>query len=336
MLRLLTNIQAMKQHAPSGVYVDYEGRLSWRTLPRAIRSDAVLLANPGARLMILAMLARVLSLGTTRIYFYDILLAPPAASWRRHAQRLLRALSSWLAARIYLVHHDYETYARELGTSFQKFRWIGFKCNNYERLADDEPKASVEGEYVLACGQSYRDYPTFLRAMENLSLPAKIVLPPRSNWALHGTCFEESPVPPNVTITEHDGRVESWDALLRGARVVVLPLRADTVQPAGISVALEAMAFGKAVIMSEGPLSRGGNFASACLVVPPAEPQALAEVIARVWHDDDLRQRLATEAAAVARTMGGVRRMCTDLFLAITAEVSRPHEGFTRHQGEAE
>ncbi|MGE0080106.1 MAG: glycosyltransferase [Thiohalomonadaceae bacterium] len=336
MLRLLTNIQAMKQHAPPDVSVDFEGRPSWQTILRAIRSDGVLLANPGVRLMIFSILVRLLSAGTTQIYFYDILLAPPAASWKRNVQCWIRKLSSRLAARIYLVHHDYETYARELSAPLGKFQWIGFKCNNFERLTDDEPKASIGGDYVLACGQSYRDYPTFIRAFERLPIPARIILPPRSNWDLHGTWFDEAPVPENVTVIEHDGGVESWDTLLRNARLVVLPLRKDVVQPAGISVALEAMAFGKAVIMSDGPLTRGGTFAAASLVVPPGDPQALAEAMGRVWNDEGLRRKLADGAVTVARAMGGVRRMCADLFQAITADLPRYRDAIQKRQSEVD
>lgn len=344
MLRLVTNIPALKRYAPGEMSVMVERQ--WRAgslfrsrfslLRRALSADAVLLNNPGPSEMAVAILLKLLARGALDLYFYDVLLAPQEPGLRGWAKSTVRRAASRLTRRIFMVHLDFPTYARELGIPSERMQWIGFKCNNFERV-EHVPQPSLDGDYVLACGQSYRDYPTFLAAMARVNLPGLVVLPPGSGLSVHGSWFGEGAVPPNVRVEQHRGDRTSWDRFLAKARLVVLPLRGDTIQPAGISVCLEAMALGKPIVISESPLTRGGMFGPpvAC-TVPSGDPQALARAIDRLWHERETRAELARAGSELAMRLGGEERMARDLAQAILEDtVARaPVQSDTRRADE--
>ncbi len=107
------------------------------------------------------------------------------------------------------------------------------------------PGDGEAGDYVLAVGNdARRDYGTLVeaargagvrvRVLTNRELPADL---PENVEHLRGSWHR-----PAVTDAE-------LRELYRGARLVVVPLE-DSVQPAGQSVALQAMACGKSVVMS--------------------------------------------------------------------------------------
>jgi glycogen(starch) synthase len=77
--------------------------------------------------------------------------------------------------------------------------------------------------------------------------------------------------------------------LFRGARVFVLPSRGE---PFGIAL-LEAMAAGvPAVATRAGGVPEFATDGENALLVPPEDPRALAEAIARAAHEEELRERL--------------------------------------------
>src|SRR6476469_2088210 len=73
---------------------------------------------------------------------------------------------------------------------------------------------TADGGYVFAGGDSLRDYETLVTAVQGLEAPVRI-----------GTNNALGPLPPNVT----GGPVtpDEYNELLAGARVVVVPMRAD-------------------------------------------------------------------------------------------------------------
>jgi hypothetical protein len=120
--------------------------------------------------------------------------------------------------------------------------------------------------YLFAGGDSLRDYDTLLTAVDGLAAPVRV--------ATHRS-FER--VPSNVTV----GPVpwEEYVGLLAGASAVAVPLRA-TRRAAGLITYLNAMAFGKPVIVSDTPAVREYvDDGHTGLVVPPGEPDALRDAI---------------------------------------------------------
>ena len=98
---------------------------------------------------------------------------------------------------------------------------------------------------ICSAGLEYRDYETLVEAVRGL--PVELVIAAASHWSTHQGLAGERPTPPNV-------RVDSFDyAALRdlyaSSLFVVVPLH-DVENQAGITTILEAMAMGKAVVVS--------------------------------------------------------------------------------------
>jgi len=154
---------------------------------------------------------------------------------------------------------------------------------------------TTTGDYILSMGNDDgRDYETLLQAIgpRPLRLHTARKLPP-------GT------LPPNVIYTTGDwkGQALSDSAvrdLYRGSHFVVTPLK-ESAQPQGQSVTLQAMACGKAVILSEtrGLWSRTlMRHMENCYLVPAGDVPALRKAIDLMAADPALCARLGKSARA--------------------------------------
>jgi glycosyltransferase involved in cell wall biosynthesis len=319
-IRIVTNISGLPAAAWPGLAVHYIGNIrGMGVLPllwRLAGADAMVFAHPGKYLAALCFLARLFT-PRSRLLYYDVLV-PVANRWD---QRLLRALYLALVRRadlILTVQRDTTDYCGLLRLPENRFRYIGFKANSWED-ADAVAagrRTAGNGTYVLACGQSYRDYATFAAAMEQAGLPAVILVPKRTDLLRHGSLPPAPSSSGNVQIVEHDGTRASWLEFLLGARVVVIPLRPDVVQPAGVSVYLEAMNLSRPVVVSAGPATRLMLDHSIAGVVQPGCAAELAKETLRLWHDAELRAARVSRALAYLTPLGGVQRMSRDILRA--------------------
>jgi len=98
---------------------------------------------------------------------------------------------------------------------------------------------------ICSVGLEFRDYPTLIEAARDLDVQVEIAA--ASYWSHHKTVAEREALPPNVHISAH--QYLSLRHLYAAARFVVVPLL-DVDNQAGITVILEAMAMGKALIVS--------------------------------------------------------------------------------------
>ncbi len=98
---------------------------------------------------------------------------------------------------------------------------------------------------ISSVGLEYRDYPTLIEAVRGLDVQLEIAA--ASHWSTHRGVETDQPLPPNVHISAH--KYLSLRHLYAASRFVVVPLL-DVPNQAGITVILEAMAMGKAVIVS--------------------------------------------------------------------------------------
>jgi glycosyltransferase involved in cell wall biosynthesis len=98
---------------------------------------------------------------------------------------------------------------------------------------------------VCSAGLEYRDYATLIAAVEGLDVD--VVIGAGSHWSSHGDLSSYSTLPPHVRM----GRFDYADLrrLYAESLFVVVPLQ-DVENQAGITTILEAMAMGKAVIVS--------------------------------------------------------------------------------------
>ena len=196
---------------------------------------------------------------------------------------------------------------------YQKYFGIGPDRASYVRFKPNvrfryEYKVGPDGDHVLCFGRSERDYDTFFSAMEKLpDVPAAIPPPNFEAFKKHTSRFSRgvNELPPNVRIVEDDGSMESLIRIIEDAKIVVLPMLAKKIAPAGIGTYLNAMVMGKCVITSHGVGTTDVLLEGEALLVPPEDPDGLAAMIRRVWEDRELRERTAEVGRKYAEACGG-------------------------------
>lgn len=158
------------------------------------------------------------------------------------------------------------------------------------------PDKAVAGDYVLAIGNDRnRDWETLINAWNTSLPPLKIV-----------TSLPVPSGPPNVEVIRGDWREkllsdEDVRDLLRGARFVVVPLK-DTIQPAGQSVCLQAMACGKAVILTDISGMWDRDFmvdGQSVLLTPPEDASTLAELVRNLADNPALAEQIGAAGRKV-------------------------------------
>lgn len=187
------------------------------------------------------------------------------------------------------------------------------------------------GDMLCSVGQEMRDYGTLVEALRELEIPCHIA----AGSGLLDTRFLESEwrtnvgnraLPAHITV----GRKSHSELreLYARSRFVVVPLRPSD-NDNGITVILEALAMGRAVICTEtagqtGVLEHGVN----CLRVPVGDPAALRAAIERLWNDPEECRRLGDAGRELAVAQHGGDRWQATLVRAVTdAVASRPGAG---------
>ncbi len=131
---------------------------------------------------------------------------------------------------------------RELGIADEKLRWIPFQVD-----ADFFRPLPIQPRRMICCaGLEWRDYPTLIRAVEGLDV--EVCLAAASPWSKHRNETEDRPLPPNVSARRYD--YKELRQLYNESLFVVVPLYENDFQ-AGITTMLEAMAIGKAVMVTK-------------------------------------------------------------------------------------
>lgn len=165
--------------------------------------------------------------------------------------------------------------------------------------ADEEISQKDDG-FLLALGQSNRDYPTLLRAVRGTDLPVTIV-------AANPTALGGVEASPNVTVRYNTGHHETNELIAR-ATLHCIPLH-NTAYSSGQTVLLRAMARGKAVVVSNTPgvrdYVRNGETA---VIVPPGDAGALCAALTHLWHDEGARRRIGQNGAKEVREEFGFAR----------------------------
>ncbi|GAB4457575.1 MAG: hypothetical protein OHK0029_17600 [Armatimonadaceae bacterium] len=157
-----------------------------------------------------------------------------------------------------------------------------------------------EEQFILALGQSNRDYKTLIRAVRETDLPVVIVAGNRS--VLGG-----EPIPLNVTVRFNTNSVET-DRLIVASTLNCIPLHPANFS-AGQSVLLRTMAQGKAVVVSDTPGVRDYvQKDKTAVLVPPGDAEALRRELLHLWHDPAERKRLGCHAAQTVREEFGFAR----------------------------
>lgn len=157
-----------------------------------------------------------------------------------------------------------------------------------------KPMGMDEDSYILSVGlDNGRDFKTLIEAVRDLPIELKIATKPER--------LKNISLPPNVSV-KYYGHDEIRELYAR-ARVIVIPLnmKTDNNDSMGTFVVIEAMASGKAIIVTRTKalasyIEDGKNG----VFVPVRDIEAMRVAILDLWSDADKRSRLGAEARTFA------------------------------------
>jgi glycosyltransferase involved in cell wall biosynthesis len=153
-------------------------------------------------------------------------------------------------------------------------------------LKDDLP--STDNGRVFAGGNSLRDYKPLIAAAGRIDAPVDI-----ATSVLAGA--ELGPIAPNLTIAPRPQ--DEYDAMLRAAAVVVVPLERREDRASGQTTYVNAMARGKAIVVTDTPGVRDYiTDGETGLIVAPGDAEAMADAVSRLLADPDERTRIGRRA----------------------------------------
>jgi glycosyltransferase involved in cell wall biosynthesis len=129
-----------------------------------------------------------------------------------------------------------------------------------------------------------RDFQSLLQAVRGLDVPVVIKARLDIGPSEH----------PNVRVIREFLPATGFKALFRDSRFVVVPLL-SSIHSSGIGTVLEAMAMGKALIVSDSPGIRDyAIHEETCLTVPCGDPVALRQAITRLLSEPETCRRLGS------------------------------------------
>jgi glycosyltransferase involved in cell wall biosynthesis len=156
------------------------------------------------------------------------------------------------------------------------------------------PREMPEEPLVVSAGREHRDFRTLAGACGGLE--ASVLIARGSLHSPTAICTEPDAWPANFSI-EHLAHFSLREAYARAA-VTVVPLLETDFQ-AGVTTLLEAMAMGKAVVVSDTAGLRGlVEDSVTALTVPPGDPWALRNAVVRLLANPRERARLGANARA--------------------------------------
>ncbi len=254
-------------------------------LRATLRGDTtVILATMGIEAVIFAGLLKMRS-RRTRIELFDFL-APRRGVPRRLAAPLFRLFDRALVIR----RGDVAMLERRFGFPAARCRFTPWPV-----VMGSIPDKASRGDYIYAAGWAHRDWPTLLAALDRTGLPA--VLAAGHTLDLPDGCAS------TVRVIDMPSP-EEGRRLASGATVVAVPM-VETDLPSGPLVLLDALAMGKAVVVTDVNGTRDYvSHGETALVVPPRDVSAMAHALVTLHSDATLRGRLGRAA------QGHVRELC--------------------------
>jgi glycosyltransferase involved in cell wall biosynthesis len=153
-------------------------------------------------------------------------------------------------------------------------------------------------DMICAVGEEMRDYATLIEAMRGLDIQCRIVAKTIrivDKYSTRTKAIEEyGPFPANVNASVMS--FQDLRSLYKKSKFVVIPLL-ESETSSGLTVLLEAMAMGKAVICSR---IRGQvdviQEGKTGIFVPQGDPIALREAILNLWNNPELAGHMGREA----------------------------------------
>ena len=159
------------------------------------------------------------------------------------------------------------------------------------RFFTPDPSARIATQ-VCSAGAVNRDYATLIEALRPLGVPLKIAAD--TAWKHSTVEAEREPVPDFVEMRSW-GTYEKLRGLYASSAVVVVPLQKPMLS--GITVALEAMAMGRPVILTHNAyIEDFVRDQENCLLVPANDPEALRQKIRQLLDHPAQAEKLGARA----------------------------------------
>jgi len=165
---------------------------------------------------------------------------------------------------------------------------LGIDINKYK------PACFITEGPIISLGVAKRDYRTLIASLKQLpECETNIYVSSRYNDMYKGGLSES--VPDWIHFQERVSYQELINKYKR-ARFVVLPLEDTTLFSAGVSVALEASALGKAVIATQTQGMTDFVIDGVTgLLVPPYDVEAMRDAIYTLWNNPELAYKMGLE-----------------------------------------
>jgi glycosyltransferase involved in cell wall biosynthesis len=279
-----------------------------RLLGTARAADAIFASNPKAGELVFFYLAKLLYGARLKILVFDLIMRAPVTATERLLLPLKRRLLTAIDVFAF-IHKDTSGYQRWFGVRPERCRYVPFKANNFDHA---EKFRAVDGDYAVALGASHRDYRLLIEAVRGLDIQLKIIVP-QASIKLHNAAIELSNLPSNVEHIRDPVDRDGWSRYMAESRMVIVPLLPGVIQPAGISVYLEAMVLGKPVIISSGASTEGILNEELAVVVPAGDVGAMRRAISELWNDPARRRVLGESSRRYALGLKDHARLVEDL-----------------------
>lgn len=288
-----------------------------RSYLRLLACDYILINCAPRELLRFCLLKLMLPHKRCRLVALDTVLPVPSRRSLRDRLALRVKVALFRQVSLFIEYFkDTRGYEEHFGIPREKFRYVPFKINRYEKVLETRTR---DDGYVFCGGNTRRDFRTLIEAARRLPYPFRIVTMDDSVIRRHGSVLDVQSLPPNIEVVRHDGS-DSFLEHIAASRLVALPIVKDTISASGIGVYLACMALGKCVIISEGPAVSGVVPPGAAIIVPPEEPEALRAAVERAWTDDVTREQVAAAGRRYALALGGHQRLCESVVDVLIAE----------------
>lgn len=218
--------------------------------------------------------------------------------------RLQRLLDTEKDHYILLTEFEVELYANRFGIRRDCLHYFPYGHWDLTDESSSIPPAGVTPfQYYFSGGYSNRDYVPLIEIFRKLDVPL-VVICSRLN-----TEIDSIPLPSNVTVLR-DVSLPKFRSYLRHSKACIIPLKEDT-GISGVSVILQAMRFGRLIIVSDMGVIRGYVENGKSGYVLKDFKTELPPILANIEKHPDLASRFGEEArsqfeARFSRTVGSV------------------------------
>lgn len=217
-------------------------------------------------------------------------------------------------------------YARDiLGIEDVRLALVAFHADT--QFWRPQPDIEVYPGQIASAGLEWRDYPTLIEAVRPLT-EVTLRLAASSPWSKHTNETADRTLPPHVSARRYS--YEELRNLYASSAFVAVPLYENDFQ-AGVTTLLEAMAMGKAVVVTRTTgqtdvIVEGENG----LTVAPGDVDGWRSAIARLQENPALRDRLGRNARVWVEENASLERWIENVCAALKVNTASSKEAKAR------